>query len=70
VLFKGASARHHPLSHLVGLGLLAALVPFAMAMTPLALGAATTAILVVVAIWESRSFARDSGQHGTQPEAH
>jgi low temperature requirement protein LtrA len=56
VLFKRASARYYPLSHLVGLGLLLLLTPVAMFMTPLALGAATTALLVIVAVWETRSF--------------
>lgn len=56
VYFKRASAKHYPLSHLVGLGLLAALAPFAMFLTPLAVGSATTAILIVVAVWETRSF--------------
>jgi len=57
LFFKRASAKNHPLSHLVGLGLLAAIAPFAMWMTPLALGTATTVVLIVVAIWETRSFA-------------
>jgi len=57
VFFKRASAKYYPLSHLVGLGLLAAIAPFAMLFTPLALGAATTAVLITVAIWETRSFA-------------
>jgi low temperature requirement protein LtrA len=68
--FKRASAKYYPLSHLVGLGLLAALAPFAMALTPLALGAATTSVLVVVAIWETRSFARGPGEQRAQPQAH
>jgi low temperature requirement protein LtrA len=55
VFFKRASAKYYPLSHLVGLGLLAALAPFHALMTPLALGAATTVVLVVVAVWETRS---------------
>jgi len=55
VLFKRASASHYPLSHLVGLGLLAALVPLHGLLAPLALGAATSAVLVVVAVWETRS---------------
>jgi low temperature requirement protein LtrA len=55
VFFKRASAKFYPLSHLVGLGLLALLVPVAMLMTPLMLAAATTVVLVVVAIWETRS---------------
>jgi low temperature requirement protein LtrA len=70
ILFKGASARHYPLSHLVGLGLLAALVPFALSLTPLALGGATTAVLIVVAVWETRSFAQGAGEHGAEPESH
>jgi low temperature requirement protein LtrA len=56
VLFKRASARYYPLSHLVGLGLLILLAPAAMYLTPLMLGAATTAVLVIVAFWETRSF--------------
>jgi low temperature requirement protein LtrA len=56
LFFKRASAKNYPLSHLVGLGLLALLAPFAMRLTPLAVGAATTVILVVVAVWETRSF--------------
>ncbi|HUQ10359.1 MAG TPA: low temperature requirement protein A [Steroidobacteraceae bacterium] len=70
ILFKKASAQHYPLSHLVGLGLLAALVPFAMALTPLALGTATTAILVLVAVWETRSFAKGPGEQGAEPQTH
>jgi low temperature requirement protein LtrA len=57
ILFKRASARHYPLSHLVGLGLLLLLAPVAMFLTPIALGAATTVVLVLVAVWETRSFA-------------
>jgi low temperature requirement protein LtrA len=60
VFFKRASANNYPLSHLVGLGLLAAVAPFAPWMTPLALGTATTAVLITVAVWETRSFARRS----------
>ncbi|HTU64383.1 MAG TPA: low temperature requirement protein A [Steroidobacteraceae bacterium] len=55
--FKRASANNFPLSHLVGLGLLVVTAPFATMLTPLALGAATSAILVLVAVWETRSFA-------------
>ena len=60
VFFKRASAKYYPLSHLVGLGLLAAIAPFALLFTPLALGTATTAVLITVAVWETRSF---SGAH-------
>ncbi|HYG87848.1 MAG TPA: low temperature requirement protein A [Azospirillum sp.] len=52
ILFKRTAARWLPLSHLVGLGLLAPLVPVASAISPLMLAAAATAVLVVVAIWE------------------
>jgi low temperature requirement protein LtrA len=41
-----------PLSHIVGLVLLGLLVPFATTLSPLTLGAATTAVLAVVAVWE------------------
>jgi low temperature requirement protein LtrA len=70
VLFKRASAKNYPLSHLVGLGLLAALVPVALGLTPLALGAATTAILILVAVWETRSFSQGAGEHGAEPQSH
>jgi low temperature requirement protein LtrA len=60
VFFKRASAKYYPLSHLVGLGMLVLLAPFALALAPLALGAATTAVLVTVAIWETRSFSTRS----------
>ena len=46
-----------PLSHLGGLALLAALIPLAFYAPPLALAAATTLVLVIVAAWETRSLA-------------
>jgi low temperature requirement protein LtrA len=55
-LFKRLSAPHPPLSHLVGLGLLALLVPAAAATTPLGIAAGTTLVLIVVAVWEWWSF--------------
>jgi low temperature requirement protein LtrA len=61
VFFKRASARHYPLSHLAGLGLLAVLAiitPTLEHLTPLALGAATSAILATVALWETLSLRR------------
>ena len=73
VYFKRASAQYYPLSHLVGLGLLVAIAPFSLLLTPLALGAATTAVLVTVAVWETRSFAkrpRDSASVETQSPPH
>jgi low temperature requirement protein LtrA len=54
-LFKRLSAPNLPLSHLVGLGLLALLIPAAAVATPLLLSAATTAVLIVVAAWEAIS---------------
>jgi low temperature requirement protein LtrA len=50
-----------PLSHLAGLGLLAclSLPAFGHALTPLALSAATTATLAVVAVWEAISLRWD-----------
>jgi len=56
VFFKRASAKYYPLSHLVGLGLLVLLAPVALYLTPLMLGAATTVVLITVAVWETRSF--------------
>ena len=56
VFFKRASAKYYPLSHLAGLGLLVLLVPIALHLTPLMLGAATTVVLITVAVWETRSF--------------
>jgi low temperature requirement protein LtrA len=58
VFFKRASARYYPLSHLAGLGMLVLLATVAMYMTPLMLGTATTVVLIVVAVWETRSFQR------------
>jgi low temperature requirement protein LtrA len=58
IFFKRASAKYYPLSHLAGLGLLVLLVPVASRLTPLMLGAATTAVLITVAVWETWSFAR------------
>jgi len=58
VFFKRASAQYYPLSHLVGLGLLVLLAPIVTFLSPLTLGAATTAALIVVAVWETVSFAR------------
>jgi len=58
VFFKRASAQYYPLSHLVGLGLLVLLAPIVTFLSPLILGAATTAVLIVVAVWETVSFAR------------
>ena len=58
-LFKRLSSPYFPLSHLVGLGLLALLAPAALITTPLVLSGGTTAILIIVAAWEWLSLGRD-----------
>lgn len=55
LIFKRTNARHFPLSHLVGLGLLTVILPFARELSPLHLSLAATGALVIVAIWEMRS---------------
>jgi low temperature requirement protein LtrA len=62
VFFKRASAKYYPLSHLVGLILLAILAPFALLLPPLGLGVGTTVILIAVAVWETRSFKEVPGE--------
>ena len=54
-LFKTTIARRFPLSHLVGLVLLALLVLVAAEMSPLLLGAAAAMVLLLVAAWERLS---------------
>ena len=55
MIFKRTSGRHLPLSHLIGLALLALILPFALGLTPLLLSLAATAVLVLVAGWEMAS---------------
>lgn len=55
ILFKRTVTGRPMLSHMIGLGLLAALIPFASSATPLTYSIATTTVLVIVAIWERRS---------------
>ena len=57
-LFKRLTSANLPLSHLVGLGLLALLATTATFATPLGLTIGTTAVLVVVALWEWTSLRR------------
>lgn len=52
LLFKLYIAGRVPVSHLVGLGLCAVLAFFADELSPLLLGAKTSAILIIVTIWE------------------
>lgn len=58
MLFKRTTADRFPLSHQVGLGLLLVLVAAVPVLSPLLLSAGTTLVLVIVAIWEARSFSR------------
>ena len=55
LLFKRTSATYFPLSHLVGLGLLAAIAPFGHHLSPLALSLVASGVLVLVAGWELAS---------------
>lgn len=55
ILFKREMAGRLPLSHLVGLSLLAVLVAVSSAATPLLLGIAAALVLVLVAVWETVS---------------
>ncbi len=60
-LFKWLTAPYAPLSHTVGLGLLVLI--FAVPYTPpLALSAATTAVLILVAVWEWLSLGVRAGK--------
>ena len=55
-LFKRVSAGNFPLSHHVGLGLCALVVLIGTLTTLLVLNLCVVAILVLVALWENRSF--------------
>jgi low temperature requirement protein LtrA len=55
-LFKRISAPNLPLSHLIGLAMLAVIAVFASLTTALGLAAAATVVLTTVALWEWRSF--------------
>jgi low temperature requirement protein LtrA len=65
ILFKHSIRGHLQPSHLAGIGLFIVLTPLAQLLTPLALAAATTAILLIVAIWEAISL----GTRVSQSEA-
>ena len=52
ILFKRATANRIPLSHLAGLALLAVLVPVSHIASPVLFSAATSLVLVLVAVWE------------------
>jgi low temperature requirement protein LtrA len=55
LLFKRTQIRRTGLSHMVGLGLLAAVIPLAPYVPPLVFATLATIVLVVVAVWETRS---------------
>ena len=61
-LFKYPLLGRIPLSHLVGIALLVALVPLSGFFSPLGLGAAATVALLVVAAWEGASVRRMTAQ--------
>jgi low temperature requirement protein LtrA len=58
ILFKRIMTGRPTLSHWGGLILLAILVPFAQWLPPLAFGACTSGILILVAMWETWSYSR------------
>jgi low temperature requirement protein LtrA len=55
LLFKGVTSGRPPLSHMVGLALLALTALIASAWSPLALGAIAAAVLILTAVWERLS---------------
>jgi low temperature requirement protein LtrA len=65
LMFKRTTANRPALSHIVGLIALAGLAPLAPLLQPLALAAAANLVLVMVAVWETRSL----GTGDTEPEA-
>jgi|APCry1669190731_1035312.scaffolds.fasta_scaffold00836_3 low temperature requirement protein LtrA len=62
ILFKYTIRGLLQLSHLVGIGLLVILIPFAHGLSPLALSAATTVIMLIVATWEAISLGRSPAE--------
>ena len=65
LMFKRTTADRPALSHIVGLILLAGLIPLAPLLQPLAFAAAANLVLVIVAVWETRSL----GTGDTEPKA-
>jgi low temperature requirement protein LtrA len=65
LMFKRTTAERPALSHIVGLILLGGLAPLAPLLQPLAFAAAANAVLVLVAVWETRSL----GTGDTEPKA-
>jgi low temperature requirement protein LtrA len=69
LVFKHSIWGRMPLSHMVGLGLLALHLPAAAVAPPLALGIGTTVVLVVVAAWETVSLGPATTAGSTSPSA-
>ena len=70
LLFKRATtANRTGLSHLVGLLLLAAMTPLALVTHPLTFGTATTAVLVLVAVWETLSLQPKRSETAVAPSS-
>jgi low temperature requirement protein LtrA len=65
LMFKRATSDRPALSHILGLILLAGLVPLASLLQPLSLAVAANLVLVIVAVWETRSL----GAGDTEPAA-
>ena len=69
-LFKWVSAPYFPLSHMVGIGLCCGLAVLTAFTNLVQLNLAAALVLVVVAVWEARSFASGrtsaEGQHGLE----
>lgn len=63
ILFKRSIRGIFQLSHMVGIGMLIVLIPFAHSLSPLLLSTATTVIMLVVAAWEAISLGS-----GKQPD--
>ena len=59
LLFKRIIFGHVALSHIAGLILLALATPLALILTPVGLANVTTALLLIIAIWETRSLKAD-----------
>ena len=60
LLFKRIIFGHVALSHIAGLVLLALATPLALILTPVGLANVTTALLVIVAVWETRTLQSDA----------
>jgi low temperature requirement protein LtrA len=67
ILFKHTIRGFLQLSHVAGIVALAALAWFAGGLSPLMLSLATTAIMIVVAVWESVSLQSDAAEPRSEP---